>query len=296
MRVRKAVIPAAGRGTRFLPASRAIPKEMLPIVDKPTIQYVVEEAVASGLEDVIFVTSQGKSAIEDHFDRDVSLEQALAASGKEDLCELVRQLAKMVNVSSVRQKQPLGLGHAVLTAQHLVGDEPFGVFLGDDIIDNPGDNSRPAMAQLLDVHRQYGASVIAVMEVDDDAISRYGCVAVEGVDAAAGRLFRVTDLVEKPSREEAPSNLAVIGRYLLTPAIFPALEQTTPGALGEIQLTDGLQRLADSEPLYAYRFKGRRFDAGNKLEYLIAGIEFGLRHKEIGEGLRRYLREELELN
>jgi UTP--glucose-1-phosphate uridylyltransferase len=286
MRVRKAVIPAAGLGTRFLPATKAIPKEMLPIVDKPTIQYVVEEAVASGLKDIIFVTSQGKNAIEDHFDFSPALDQALRADGKEHLWELVNSLSELISVSSVRQKQPLGLGHAVLMAEKLVGEEPFGVLLGDDIFDQDA----PCLRQLVEVHQRHGGSVIAVMEVEPDAVSSYGIVAVDPVeDGGQDRLYRVTDMVEKPPAAASPSNLAIMGRYVLSGGIFKSLRATRPGALGEIQLTDGIRGLLGSEPVYAYRFRGKRYDAGNKLEYLIASIEFGLQHPEVREGLRTYL-------
>lgn len=285
-KVRKAIIPAAGLGTRFLPATKAIPKEMLPIVDKPTIQYVVEEAVQSGLEDVIFVTSTGKNSIEDHFDYDYGLEEALREKGKKDLLEVVTEIAGLISISSVRQKKPLGLGHAVIVAEHLVGDEPFAVFLGDDVIHS----QKPAMKQLMEVYEQHQGSVIAVMEVPSDAVSRYGIVSVKPVSSDPGnRLFRVQDMVEKPPLEEAPSNLAIIGRYLLTPAVFEQIRNTDPGALGEIQLTDGIRSLMKEEPVYAYRFEGTRYDAGNKVEYLIASLEFGLRHPEVGAEFRNYL-------
>jgi len=288
--VRKAVIPAAGLGTRFLPATKAIPKEMLPIVDKPTIQYVVEEAVQSGLENVIFVTSTGKNSIEDHFDYDFGLEAALREKGKDDLLEIVDKISRLISISSVRQKKPLGLGHAVLVAEHMVGNEPFAVFLGDDVIDS----RKPAMKQLMEVYEERQASVIAVMEVPPDAVSRYGIVSVESVpDSSDDRLFRIKDMIEKPSLEEAPSNLAIIGRYLLTPAIFEEIRNTDPGALGEIQLTDGIRNLMKKEPVFAYRFEGTRYDAGNKLEYLIASVEFGLKHPEVGAEFRKHLEQYL---
>lgn len=284
--VRKAIIPAAGLGTRFLPATKAIPKEMLPIVDKPTIQYVVEEAVRSGLEDVIFVTSTGKNSIEDHFDYDYGLEEALREKGKDDLLELVAEIAGLISISSVRQKKPLGLGHAVMVTEHMVGDEPFAVFLGDDVIDS----RKPAMKQLMEVYEEHQGSVIAVMEVPSDAVSRYGIVSVQPVSKDPdNRLFRIEDMVEKPPLEEAPSNLAIIGRYLLTPSVFEEIRNTEAGALGEIQLTDGIRSLMKKEPVYAYRFEGTRYDAGNKLEYLIASVEFGLKHPEVGAEFRSYL-------
>lgn len=285
--VRKAVIPAAGMGTRFLPATKAIPKEMLPIVDKPTIQYVVEEAVQSGFEDIVFVTSQNKYAIEDHFDYNFELSKSLEEQNKTELLDLVNRLSGMIAISSVRQKKPLGLGHAVLVTEPFVGDEPFGVFLGDDIIDS----EVPCMKQLLDVYMKYQASVIAVLEVPKETVSHYGVVCVEAPEQGSdNRIFKICDLVEKPEPEEAPSNLAIIGRYILTPRVFAALKETTPGAGGEIQLTDGLRNLHRKEPVYAYRFKGERYDAGNKLEYLIATVDFALKRGDLGPGFRDYLR------
>jgi UTP--glucose-1-phosphate uridylyltransferase len=285
--VRKAVIPAAGMGTRFLPATKAIPKEMLPIVDKPTIQYVVEEAVQSGFEDILFVTSQNKYAIEDHFDYSFELERSLEEQGKGDLLKLVSEISRMISVASIRQKKPLGLGHAVLVTEPFVGDEAFGVFLGDDIIDH----DVPCMKQLLDVYDRYAASVIAVLEVPPETASNYGIVSVRSVEGdPEGRLFEVKDLVEKPRSETAPSNFAIIGRYVLKPSIFKALKRTKPGAGGEIQLTDGLRNLLKSEPVYAYRFKGARYDAGNKLEYLIATVDFALRRDDLGKAFRNYLK------
>ena len=286
--VRKAVIPAAGMGTRFLPATKAIPKEMLPIVDKPTIQYVVEEAVQSGFEDILFVTSQNKYAIEDHFDYNFELERSLEEQGKTELHKMVSEISQMITISSVRQKKPLGLGHAVLVTEPFVGDEPFGVFLGDDIIDH----EVPCMKQLLDVYKDRGgASVIAVLEVPPDTVSHYGIVSIRPVSGSPeDRVYEVQDLVEKPDAASAPSNLAIIGRYVLTPGIFNALRQTKPGAGGEIQLTDGLRNLLKSEPVYAYRFKGERYDAGNKLEYLIATVDFALRREDIGKAFRDYLK------
>lgn len=286
--VRKAVIPAAGKGTRFLPATKAIPKEMLPIVDKPAIQYVVEEAVRSQLEDIIFVTSQGKNAIEDHFDSDYHLEQLLKnQKGREDLWKLISDLSQMITISSVRQKEPLGLGHAVLVTEPFVGNEPFGVFLGDDIIDH----EIPCMKQLLDVYAAHQASVVAVQEVPLDSVARYGIVSVEPLDGEGeNRLFQLNDMVEKPSPEKAPSRLAVIGRYVLTPRIFEALKETAPGAEDEIQLTDGIRSLMKHEPVYAYRFRGSRYDAGDKLEYLIASVDFALQRRDVGPGLREYLK------
>lgn len=287
--IRKAVIPAAGLGTRFLPATKAIPKEMLPIVDKPTIQYVVEEAIASGLTDILFVSSKGKSAIADHFDYDFVLDHFLKDRHKEREHAIVSALAEMISVAIVRQKKPLGLGHAVLVAEPFVGDEYFGVFLGDDIIEG----AIPGMQQLIDVHKEHGGSVLAVQEVAPEEIERFGIVAVEERSASNGaeRLFRVQGLVEKPSREKAPSKLAVIGRYILPGRIFSHLKETRPGALGEIQLTDGISRLLRAgEPVYAYRFEGNRFDAGDRLGFLKATLSFALKREDLGPPLREYLK------
>lgn len=285
-RVRKAVIPAAGLGTRFLPATKAIPKVMLPIVDKPTIQYVVEEVVQSGLENVIFVTGQGQGEIEDHFGHNSRLEQRLRELGKKEALQIVEEIAEMVSVSSVCQKEPLGLGHAVLITQDLVEGEPFAVLLGDDIFTG----EVPCLKQLLDVYESCQTSVVAVMEVPPEAVSRYGVVAVEPAEGKDDRLYRVRDLVEKPAPEDAPSNLIIPGRYILTPGIFEALGATQPGAGGEIQLTDGLKVLIETEPVYAYRFRGIRYDAGDKLEYLMATIQCALEHPDLGERFRNYLK------
>ncbi len=284
--VRKGVIPAAGLGTRFLPATKAIPKEMLPIVDKPTIQYVVEEAVASGLQNILFVTSQGKSAIEDHFDYDFKLDQMLERRGKKELLETVRQVSSMVSVASVRQKEPLGLGHAVLVSEPFVGHEPFAVFLSDDIIEH----EVPTMRQMLEVFREHPGSMLAVQEVPPEMVSRYGVVAAQPVEGSEDRLLRVEEMVEKPAPGEAPSNLAIIGRYILMPEIFESLRGTRPGAIGEIQLTDGIAGLIDrGYPVYAYRFQGKRYDAGDKLEYLIATVEIALKREDIGGAFREFL-------
>jgi len=284
MILHRAVFPVAGFGTRFLPASKAIPKELLPIVDKPAVQYVVEEAVAAGVSTAIFVTAEGKSAIEDHFDRNLRLEAFLAERGKTDLLEVVRQVGSMVQVVAVRQKEALGLGHAVLQAAPVLGDEPFAVLLGDDII--VGDT--PAISRLAEIHASTGAPVIAVMEVPREDIQHYGCIAGEPVGDG---VWRVLDLVEKPAPAQAPSNLAIIGRYVLTPAVLEALAATGRDSSGEIQLTEGLRRSLAGGPLFACTFPGRRYDAGNKADFLRATLEIGLRHPELGPSLRRAIDE-----
>jgi UTP--glucose-1-phosphate uridylyltransferase len=284
-KVRKAVFPAAGLGTRFLPATKAQPKEMLPVVDKPIIQYVIEEAVASGLTSIIIVTGKGKNAIEDHFDVSYELERHLAQRGETDLLEQVRAISSMINVSYVRQGEQLGLGHAVLQARDLVGDEPFAVMLGDDIIDA----AVPCMRQMMNVYESYGGPVIAVQQVPRSEISAYGVI--DGLaEGDSGRLFRIRDMVEKPKAEDAPSDLAIIGRYILTPEIFDDLEATPRGAGGEIQLTDGLRRLKQHRTLYGYRFEGVRHDAGNKLGFLKATVEFALKREDLGGPFRDYLK------
>jgi UTP--glucose-1-phosphate uridylyltransferase len=288
MNLRRAVFPVAGYGTRFLPASKAIPKELLPIVDKPAVQYVVEEAVAAGVETAIFVTAEGKSAIEDHFDRNLRLEAFLAERGKRDLLDVVRHVGSMVQVVAVRQKEALGLGHAVLQAAPVLGDEPFAVLLGDDIIDAP----TPCLRQMLDVYEAHSGSIIAIQEVPREALSSYGIISGTPVafNGQQDRLYRITDLVEKPRAEQAPSNLAVIGRYILQPEIFDALASTEPGAGGEIQLTDGLRALARRGSVYGWRFEGTRYDAGDKLGFLKATVEFALRRDDLGPAFRQYLK------
>jgi UTP--glucose-1-phosphate uridylyltransferase len=287
-RVRKAVLPAAGLGTRFLPATKAQPKEMLPVVDKPLVQYVVEECVASGIENIIIVTGRGKNAIEDHFDSSPELESFLESKGKSDLADLVRSISNMVHFSYTRQKEPLGLGHAVLTAKELVGDEPFAVLLGDVII--PGPN--PATRQLVEVYEATGKGAIAVEQVPRARTALYGIVDVEPAnDSRWGeRLLRIRDLVEKPEPSEAPSTLGVTGRYVLPPEIFDCLERTQPGRGGEIQLTDGLRLLAKEIGLMAYVYEGKAYDAGDKLGFLKATVEIGLENPEFGDAFREYLR------
>jgi UTP--glucose-1-phosphate uridylyltransferase len=286
-KVRKAVFPAAGLGTRFLPATKAMPKEMLPLVDKPLIQYGVEEAIHSGIPNIIIVTGRGKSAIEDHFDVSFELEHTLETRNKRDLLKIVRDVSELIDVSYVRQKEALGLGHAVLRAKDIVGKEPFAVVLSDDVIDS----EIPCLRQLLDVYEFYGASVVALMEVSGDAISSYGVVDAEPVshNGSRDRLFRVRNMVEKPKANDAPSNLAIIGRYILTPEIFEAIENVPPGSGGEIQLTDALKHLLRSRPIYGYRFEGKRYDAGDKLGFLTATIEYALKREDLGKEIRSYL-------
>lgn len=281
-RVRKAVFPAAGLGTRFLPATKASPKEMLPLVDKPLIQYVVEEAVASGVESVIIVTGRGKAAIEDHFDVSFELEKLLEERGKKEELKAMRAISEMARVSYVRQREALGLGHAVLQACDLVGNEPFAVMLSDDIIDS----ETPALRQLLDVYEKYDAPVLGTMQVAGEAISRFGVIDGEEVEEG---VYKIKDMVEKPPFSEAPSDLAIIGRYVLTPDIFEEIEKTTPGAIGEIQITDAMRSLLKKRPFYAVRLKGTRYDAGDKLGFLIATVEFALKHEELGPEFREYL-------
>jgi UTP--glucose-1-phosphate uridylyltransferase len=284
-RVRKAVFPAAGLGTRFLPATKALPKEMLVLVDKPIIQYGVEEALQSGVEDVILVTSRGKGAIEDHFDVAYELESVLERRGKKDLLDEVRRFSGSISVTAVRQGEPLGLGHAVFVTRHLVGDEPFAVILSDDVIDA----ERPALRQMLDVFERVGGPVIAVERVPVQDVSSYGVVAVEQGDGLGHGVHRITDLVEKPAREDAPSNLAIIGRYILTPDIFPALKDTASDRSGEIQLTNGMRRLLKERPLYACEIDGVRHDTGNKLGLLKAQVYFALRRPDLARPVREYL-------
>ena len=282
--VRKAVYPAAGLGTRFLPATKVVPKEMLVLVDRPIIQYGVEEALQSGIDNIILVTSRGKSIIKDHFDVAYELERVLERRGKQDQLDEIRHLSKRISVASVRQGEPLGLGHAVLVARHLVGDEPFAVVLTDDVIDAP----RPALRQMIDVFERVNGPVIAVERVPPEDVSSYGIVAIDDTDLGPG-VHRIVDLVEKPPREEAPSNLAIIGRYILTPDIFPALQETASDRTGEIQLTNGMRRLLEKRPLYACEISGVRHDTGNKLGFLKATAYFALKRPEFAEPFRRYL-------
>jgi UTP--glucose-1-phosphate uridylyltransferase len=287
-KVRKAVFPAAGLGTRFLPATKAQPKEMLPIVDKPLIQYGVEEVIHSGIQNIIIVTGRGKSSIEDHFDVSFELEQLLESKNKGEMLSMVRSISDMIDISYVRQKEALGLGHAVLRAKELVGAEPFAVVLSDDIIAS----ETPCIRQLLDVYDFYGASVLALMEVPPDQISAYGVVDAEPVsdNGRENRLFRIRNMVEKPKASDAPSNLAIIGRYILTPEIFHCVESIQPGSGGEIQLTDALKYMLRNRPIYGLKFEGKRYDAGDKLGFLKATVEFALARHDLGQPFKEYLK------
>lgn len=282
-KIRKAVFPAAGLGTRFLPATKASPKEMLPLVDKPLIQYVVEEAVASGVESVIIITGRGKTAIEDHFDISFELEELLRERGKAEALKEVRAVSDMARISYVRQREALGLGHAIYQARDLVGDEPFAVMLSDDIVDA----ETPALRQMLDVYEKFDAPVLGTMQVAGEAISRFGVIDAEEVSDG---VFKIKDMVEKPPFAEAPSDLAIIGRYILTPDIFEEIERTKPGAGGEIQITDAMRSLLKKRPFYAVRFQGTRHDAGDKLGFLIATVEFALKRPDLAPEFVDYLR------
>jgi len=284
-RVRKAVFPAAGLGTRFLPATKAVPKEMLPLVDKPIIQYGVEEAIASGIEHIIIVTGRGKGIMEDHFDFNPELDATLESKGKKELLAISRHAATLARISYVRQKQPLGLGHAVLCAKDLVGDEPFAVILPDDVIDS----TPPCLKQMMDVFEEKGGSVLATMAVEGPGISAYGVLA-GSADSDNPRIYNCTGMVEKPKFEDAPSKQAIFGRYILTPRIFELLETTKPGAIGEIQLTDGILALLGHEKVYGYNFEGKRYDAGDKFGMLTATVEFALKRPEFGDKFRAYLK------
>ncbi|HDD43902.1 MAG TPA: UTP--glucose-1-phosphate uridylyltransferase GalU [Candidatus Desulfofervidus auxilii] len=285
--VKKAVIPVAGLGTRILPATKAVPKEMLPVVDKPLIQYIVEEALASDITEIILVTRQGKSAIENHFDSDFELETILDQRGKRKTLTIIKHLVRMINIISVRQKYPLGLGHAILCAKPLIFDEPFAVLLPDDLVDS----EKPCIAQLSEIFQETGAPVVAVEKVPLEEISRYGVIEPEYIKE---RLYKAKGLIEKPLPEEAPSDLGVIGRYILTPEIFPILERIPFGRGGELQLTDALHRYSQMNVVYAYEFEGRRYDAGEKLGYLQANVVFGLKHPEFGKKFKEFLKEILK--
>ena len=282
MKVRKALIPAAGLGTRFLPATKAQPKEMLPIVDKPTIQYIIEEAVASGIEEILIITGRNKKSIEDHFDKSVELEMELEKAGKQEMLELVRGISDMVDIHYIRQKEPRGLGHAIYCAKSFVGNEPFAVMLGDDVVES----EVPCLKQLINCFNEYKTTILGVQTVAPENVNKYGIV--DGLHIE-DRVYKVKKLVEKPAIEESPSNVAILGRYIITPKIFEILENTKPGKGNEIQLTDALEVLIKNEAMYAYDFEGRRYDVGDKLGFLEATIEFALKREELREGFIEYL-------
>jgi len=283
MKVRKAIIPAAGLGTRFLPATKAQPKEMLPIVDKPTIQFIVEEAIMAGIESIIIVTGRNKRSIEDHFDKSLELEMELQKSGKDELLSLVEDISNLVDIHYIRQKEPKGLGHAIYCAKAFVGNEPFAVLLGDDIVKS----KQPCIGQLMDRYNEYKTSILGVQEVDWNEVDRYGIVDCNKIE---DRVFKVKNLIEKPDKSKSPSNIAILGRYVLTPKIFDCIEKIEPGAGGEIQLTDALRELAREQAIYAYDFNGKRYDVGDKLGYLQATVEFALQRDDIREGFMNYLK------
>ena len=287
--VRKAIIPAAGLGTRFLPATKSQPKEMLPIVDKPTLQYIIEEAVNSGIEEILIVTGRNKKSIEDHFDRSVELELELEQKNKKEMLELVRKISNMVDIYFIRQKEPKGLGHAIYCAKSFVGDEPFAVLLGDDIVDN----DEPCLKQLLGAYNEYNTSILGVQEVAKEDNSKYGILDVKPIE---DRVYKVKDMVEKPKVEEAPSNMAILGRYIITPAIFDILENQEPGKGGEIQLTDALKTLGQQEAIYAYNFEGRRYDVGDKLGFLEATVDFALKRDELKDEFMKFLEQKVKNN
>ena len=283
MKVRKAIIPAAGLGTRFLPATKAQPKEMLPIVDKPTIQYIIEEAVASGIEEILIITGRNKKSIEDHFDKSVELEMELEKAGKQEMLDMVRRISDMVDIHYIRQKEPRGLGHAIHCAKSFVGNEPFAVMLGDDVVDS----EVPCLNQLIDCFNEYKTTILGVQTVDPKNVDKYGIV--DGLHIE-DRVYKVKRLVEKPSVDEAPSNVAILGRYIITPQIFEILENTTPGKGNEIQLTDALETLIKNEAMYAYDFEGRRYDVGDKLGFLEATVDFALKKPELKDSFMDYLK------
>nr|WP_242988879.1 UTP--glucose-1-phosphate uridylyltransferase GalU [Clostridium butyricum] len=283
-KIRKAIIPAAGLGTRFLPATKAQPKEMLPIVDKPTIQYIIEEAVASGIEEILIITGRNKKCIEDHFDKSVELEMELEKNNKNELLELVQDISDMVDIHYIRQKEPRGLGHAIRCAKTFVGNEPFAILLGDDIVYN---DEKPCLKQLIECYDEYKTSILGVQTVDKENVSKYGIV--DGI-LIEDRVCKVKGLVEKPSVDEAPSNTAILGRYIVTPKIFDILDNTKPGKGNEIQLTDALLELIKEEAMYAYNFEGKRYDVGDKLGFLEATVEYALRKPEIRDDFIKYLR------
>lgn len=283
-KVRKAVIPAAGLGTRFLPATKAQPKEMLPIVDKPTLQYIIEEAVASGIEEILIITGRNKKSIEDHFDKSVELELELENKGKTELLEIVQNISNMINIHYIRQKEPRGLGDAIYCARHFIGDEPFAVMLGDDIVDN----KVPCLKQLMDAYDEYRTTILGVQKVAKEDTNKYGIIDAKFIE---DRVYKVKDLVEKPDSDKAPSNIAILGRYIITPEIFEILSDLPPGKGDEIQLTDALKELSKKEAMYAYDFEGRRYDVGDKLGFLEATVDFALKRDELKDGFIDYLRD-----
>ena len=283
MTVKKAIIPAAGLGTRFLPATKSQPKEMLPIVDKPTLQYIIEEAIESGIEEILIITGRNKKSIEDHFDKSVELELELEQKGKDEMLEMVRNISNMVNIHYIRQKEPKGLGHAIHCAKSFIGNEPFAVLLGDDIVDF----ETPCLKQLISAYDEYKTSILGVQEVAKEDTCKYGILDVKHIE---DRVYKVKDMVEKPSVEEAPSNVAILGRYIITPEIFNILEKQEPGKGGEIQLTDALKTLGKQEAIYAYNFEGRRYDVGDKLGFLEATIDFALKRDNLRNDLLDYMK------
>lgn len=282
MKIKKAIIPAAGLGTRFLPATKAIPKEMLPIVDKPTIQYIVEEVISSGIEDLLIITGRNKGSIEEHFDRAIELEYNLEKNKKEELLEEVRKISKMINIHTVRQKDPKGLGHAVYCAKSFVGNEPFAVLLGDDVVDS----RVPCLKQMINMYDEYKSSILGVQEVAWENVSKYGIVSGERLN---DKIYTVDNLVEKPDVKNAPTNIAILGRYIITPEIFKILENTKTGVGGEIQLTDGLNELAKIQKMYAYIFEGKRYDVGSKMGFLEATVDFALKRDDLKDSFKSYL-------
>ena len=285
MKIRKAVIPAAGLGTRFLPATKAQPKEMLPIVDKPTLQYIIEECIESGIEEILIITGRNKKSIEDHFDKNIELEMELEKSGKQEMLEMVRNISDMVNIHFIRQKEPKGLGHAIYCSKTFVGNEPFAVLLGDDIVYN---EEKPCLKQILECYNEYKTSILGVQKVPRENINKYGIVEAKHIE---DRVYKVKGLIEKPNVNQTNSNIAILGRYIITPRIFEILENLEPGKGGEIQLTDALLKLSKEEVIYAYNFEGKRYDVGDKFGFLQATVEYALRKDELKDDFIEYLKE-----
>lgn len=285
-KIRKAIIPAAGLGTRFLPATKSQPKEMLPIVDKPTLQYIIEEAINSGIEEILIITGRNKKSIEDHFDKSVELELELSQKGKIDMLEMVQEISNMVNVHYIRQKEPKGLGHAIYCAKSFIGNEPFAILLGDDIVDS----KIPCLKQLINSYEEYKTTILGVQQVDQESVNKYGILDVKHIE---DKIYKVKDMVEKPNIEEAPSNVAILGRYIVTPTIFEILESQQPGKSGEIQLTDALRKLLTQEAIYAHSFEGKRYDVGDKLGFLEATIDFALKRNDIGETFKEIIKNKI---